>query len=92
MLRGIQFFPGSALANSDIEFNADILDLKDKQNIDLSDFSRAGYIMPGGATEIVVRINNNELPDIDNMKYVVTLQMIPKGSEPLPPELVRQLD
>ncbi len=43
ILTGASSISNSALANSDIEFNADILDLKDKQNIDLSDFSRAGY-------------------------------------------------
>ncbi|HBE6106714.1 TPA: fimbria/pilus outer membrane usher protein [Escherichia coli] len=30
-----------------IDFNTDILDAEDRQNIDLSRFSRAGYIMPG---------------------------------------------
>lgn len=80
----------SALANSDIEFNADILDLKDKQNIDLSDFSRAGYIMPG-KYEFIVRVNNNELADIYNIEYIVP-ENDPKASEPcLPPELVHQL-
>ncbi len=90
IVTGASSLSSSALANSDIEFNADILDLKDKQNIDLSDFSRAGYIMPG-RYEFVVRINNNELPDIYNINYVVPADD-PKGSEPcLPPELVRQL-
>ncbi len=90
IVTGASSLSNSALANSDIEFNADILDLKDKQNIDLSDFSRAGYIMPG-RYEFVVRINNNELPDIYNINYVVPADD-PKGSEPcLPPELVRQL-
>ena len=46
--------------------------------------------MPG-RYEFVVRINNNELPDIYNINYVVPADD-PKGSEPcLPPELVRQL-
>ena len=30
-----------------VEFNTDILDASDKQNIDISRFSQAGYIMPG---------------------------------------------
>ena len=35
ILTGASSISSSALANSVIEFNADILDLKDKQNIDL---------------------------------------------------------
>uniref|UniRef100_UPI0013CF93CC FimD/PapC N-terminal domain-containing protein n=1 Tax=Escherichia coli TaxID=562 RepID=UPI0013CF93CC len=70
ILTGASSISSSALANSDIEFDADILDLKDKQNIDLSDFSRAGYIMPG-RYEFVVRVNNNELPELYNISYVV---------------------
>ncbi|KKW50492.1 hypothetical protein XB02_11745 [Pantoea ananatis] len=30
-----------------VEFNMDILDAEDRNNIDLSHFSEAGYIMPG---------------------------------------------
>ncbi|MGU4684597.1 FimD/PapC N-terminal domain-containing protein, partial [Escherichia coli] len=30
-----------------IDFNTDVLDAADRQNIDFSRFSRAGYIMPG---------------------------------------------
>ncbi|PWW11036.1 fimbria/pilus outer membrane usher protein [Pantoea sp. AG702] len=30
-----------------IEFNADVLDVNDRKNVDLSRFSRSGYIMPG---------------------------------------------
>lgn len=33
-----------------VEFNVDILDSEDRENIDLSRFSRAGYIMPGTYT------------------------------------------
>lgn len=90
ILTGASSISSSALANSDIEFNADILDLKDKQNIDLSDFSRAGYIMPG-RYEFVVRVNNNELPELYNISYVVPAND-PKGSEAcLPPELIHQI-
>ncbi|MEG6410894.1 FimD/PapC N-terminal domain-containing protein [Enterobacter roggenkampii] len=31
----------------DIQFNTDILDVKDRENYDLSQFSRKGYILPG---------------------------------------------
>uniref|UniRef100_UPI001C8E1B1E FimD/PapC N-terminal domain-containing protein n=1 Tax=Yersinia enterocolitica TaxID=630 RepID=UPI001C8E1B1E len=30
-----------------VEFNTDVLDAVDRQNIDISRFSQAGYIMPG---------------------------------------------
>ncbi|EOL9403852.1 FimD/PapC N-terminal domain-containing protein, partial [Escherichia coli] len=30
-----------------VYFNTDVLDAADRQNIDFSRFSRAGYIMPG---------------------------------------------
>lgn len=30
-----------------VQFNTELLDLNDKKNIDLGQFSRAGYIMPG---------------------------------------------
>ncbi|MCV5838275.1 FimD/PapC N-terminal domain-containing protein, partial [Escherichia coli] len=30
-----------------VDFNTDVLDAADRQNIDFSRFSRAGYIMPG---------------------------------------------
>lgn len=88
IVTGASSLSNSALANSDIEFNADILDLKDKQisiyliSLELAILCRR--------YEFVVRINNNELPDIYNINYVVPADD-PKGSEPLPPELVRQL-
>ena len=55
--------------NQDVEFNTDILDVNDKQNIDLSDFSRAGYIMPAPTT--FIRVNNSELPDSYPVSYIV---------------------
>lgn len=73
----------------DIEFNTDILDVKDKSNIDLSRFSQAGYIMPGNYT-MTVRINKDELPD-QSIDWVVPADD-PKGSRPcLTPELVRNI-
>ncbi|MFD3232320.1 FimD/PapC N-terminal domain-containing protein, partial [Rahnella aceris] len=40
-------------ANEIIQFNTDVLDVKDRENIDLSQFSRRGYIMPGNYTMVV---------------------------------------
>lgn len=50
-------------ANENIEFNTDVLDLKDRSNIDLSQFSQVGFIMPGVYT-LTVKINNQDLTDL----------------------------
>ena len=42
---------------NDIQFNTDILDVKDREHIDLSRFSKGAYIMPG---EYTMKININE--------------------------------
>lgn len=49
-------------AADEIQFNTDVLDVNDRKNIDLSQFSRGGYIMPG-TYEMVVHINKNDLPE-----------------------------
>ncbi|NTY87343.1 outer membrane usher protein [Serratia fonticola] len=49
-------------AAGDIEFNTDVLDINDRKNIDLSQFSRGGYIMPG-IYDMVVHVNKNDLPE-----------------------------
>ncbi|MBH1922367.1 outer membrane usher protein [Serratia surfactantfaciens] len=49
-------------AADDIQFNTDVLDVHDRKNIDLSQFSRGGYIMPG-TYGMVVHINKNDLPE-----------------------------
>ena len=49
-------------AGEDIQFNTDVMDVKDRSNIDLAQFSRAGYLMPGDY-QLVVRINKAELPE-----------------------------
>ena len=57
-----------ANANQDIEFNTDILDLQDKQNISLSEFSRAGYIMPR-VYPFYISLNNNLLSKVYDIEY-----------------------
>ncbi|BEM57018.1 fimbrial protein SteB [Serratia marcescens] len=44
----------------DIEFNTDVLDIQDRENMDLTQFSRAGYIMPGDYM-LAVTINGQSL-------------------------------
>ncbi|TXE73794.1 outer membrane usher protein [Serratia nevei] len=39
--------PFQLQANDEVQFNIDVLDLNDRKNIDLSQFSRGGFIMPG---------------------------------------------
>lgn len=51
-----------ALATDSIEFNTDVLDVKDQKNIDLKEFSRAGYVMPGEYT-LAVRVNGTSLQE-----------------------------
>lgn len=47
---------GLALAE-DIQFNTDVLDLKDRDNIDLGQFSQKGFILPG-IYELALSLNN----------------------------------
>ncbi|QDI21347.1 outer membrane usher protein [Serratia marcescens] len=49
-------------ADDGIQFNADILDVNDRNNIDLSQFSHSGYIMPG-TYSMVIHLNKDELPE-----------------------------
>lgn len=49
-------------AADDIQFNIDVLDVHDRKNIDLSQFSRGGYIMPG-TYGMVVHVNKNDLSE-----------------------------
>lgn len=49
-------------AAEEIQFNTDVLDVNDRKNIDLSQFTRGGYIMPG-AYDMVVHLNKHELPE-----------------------------
>lgn len=72
-----------------IQFNTDVLDINDRKNIDLSQFTRSGYIMPGVYT-MVVHVNKNDLPE--QPVTFMAPENDPKGSEAcLSPELVNQL-
>jgi len=51
-------------ADDNVQFNTDILDVQDRENIDLSQFSRSEYIMPGAYT-MVTYINDDELDEED---------------------------
>lgn len=49
-------------ADDDIQFNTDVLDTQDKSNIDLSHFSRRGYVMPGEYT-FTIMVNKDSLKE-----------------------------
>nr|ULG17516.1 SefC [Serratia proteamaculans] len=51
-----------------VEFNTDILDDDIKNNIDLSRFSQAGYIMPGSYT-LNMKVNENNAADLEFYFY-----------------------
>lgn len=74
---------------AEFNFNTDVLDVNDRSNIDLDQFSRSGYIMPGDYT-MAVQINKQELLEQPVSFYVPDSD--PKGSEAcITPELVEQL-
>ncbi|MEG6138964.1 fimbria/pilus outer membrane usher protein [Enterobacter kobei] len=47
-----------------VEFNSDVLDVNDRKNIDLSNFSREGFVLPG-RYELKVKINGNDIGEKD---------------------------
>ncbi|CAI1035388.1 outer membrane usher protein [Serratia liquefaciens] len=55
-------FVGYYASAEEVQFNTDVLDVKDRDNIDLGQFSRGGYIMPGDYM-MLIRINKQELPE-----------------------------
>ncbi|MBI6194822.1 outer membrane usher protein [Providencia rettgeri] len=52
-----------AMAAEAFEFNTEVLDLEDKTNIDLNQFSRVGYIMPG-TYSFTLRANDEQLGEV----------------------------
>jgi outer membrane usher protein FimD/PapC len=54
---------GFSQAAEEIQFNMDVLDVKDRQNIDLSLFSRSNYIMPG-SYNLALHVNQQRLSEI----------------------------
>lgn len=73
---------------AEFSFNTDVLDVNDRNNIDLDQFSRSGYIMPGDYI-MSVHINKQELLEQPVIFYVP--ENDPKGSEAcITPDLVEQ--
>ncbi|WP_186369922.1 outer membrane usher protein [Yersinia aleksiciae] len=70
----------------EIQFNTDVLDINDRTNIDLSQFSRSGYIMPGNYI-MVIQLNKQGLQEHPVTFYPA--ENDPKESEAcITPELV----
>lgn len=73
----------------EIQFNMDVLDVKDRKNIDLTQFSRRGYIMPG-VYNMDVELNSQALPEQTIAFYPPDVDE--KGSEAcLTPEFIQLL-
>lgn len=53
----VSFWGGNSYA---VDFNTDVLDAADKQNIDFSRFSQAGYIMPG-QYQLQLQVNDQSI-------------------------------
>ncbi|EHP1067619.1 fimbria/pilus outer membrane usher protein [Escherichia coli] len=79
-----------------VDFNTDVLDAADRQNIDLSRFSQAGYIMPG-QYQMEIMVNDQ---GISPSAFPVTFLEPPvsgqDGKKPLPqacltPEMVSRM-
>ncbi|MGY2685954.1 outer membrane usher protein [Pseudomonas tolaasii] len=86
---GLISVAGTALAAGDIEFNTDVLDLNDRSNIDLSQFARSGFILPG-TYSMVVQINNQPISEQSVTFYPP--EDDPKGSQAcVSQKLVEQL-
>jgi outer membrane usher protein FimD/PapC len=68
----------SRAADNDVQFNTDVLDVKDRQRIDLNQFSRAGFLMPGDY-QMTIRVNKTELPE-RKISFIAP-DDDPKGSE-----------
>ena len=86
----LSFAGGMPAAQAEeIQFNTDVLDVNDRKNIDLSQFARGGFIMPGSYS-MVVRLNKSDLPEQPVPFYAPDDD--PNGSRAcLSPALVEQL-
>lgn len=52
----------------EVQFNTDVLDVKDRANISLTQFSHAGYVMPGDYA-FTVAVNGHALNDEQTITY-----------------------
>ncbi len=79
---------GYQASAQEVQFNIDVLDVKDRENMDLGQFSRGAYIMPGDYT-MLVRINRQELPE-QSVFFYPSEQDANESAACLSPTLVEQ--
>lgn len=68
LILGLMMPVTKSWADDEIQFNTDVLDTQDKNNIDLSHFSRRGYVMPGDYT-FTIMVNKDILREEQIMVY-----------------------
>lgn len=80
---------GALWATEVVQFNTEVLDLEDKHNIDLNQFSRAGHIMPG-TYSFTLKMNEEQLAEVSVSFYIPNDD--PESSVAcLSPQIVSQL-
>lgn len=85
----VSYLPLMVVADDSVEFNTDILDVQDQQKLDLSQFTRKGFILPG-SYNMVIHVNKQDLPE-QTVTFIAP-ENDPKGSEVcLSPEQVKLL-
>jgi len=77
-------------ADNSVDFNTDVLDVKDRKNIDLKRFSRAGYVMPGDY-RLSVHINDSRLQNDEDISFISPDDAPEAPQACLHPGLVSQL-
>lgn len=79
-----------------VDFNTDVLDAADRQNIDFSRFSQAGYIMPG-QYQMEIMVNDQGIsPSAFRVRFLEPPVSGAEGKKPLPqacltPEIVSRM-
>lgn len=81
---------GMSTASQAVEFNTNIIDAKDRENIDLSRFEVANYILPGEYL-LDIMLNGHLLPDQRLIKYVA-IESEKNSRLCLAPDLVEKFD
>ena len=69
-----------AQAGESIEFNTDVLDVQDRNHIDLNKFSRKGWLLPGDYP-FTIQVNKSEIQDKKTITFLAP-DADPEGSEP----------
>ncbi|HCK00046.1 MAG TPA: PapC/FimD family outer membrane usher protein [Serratia grimesii] len=84
ILLGCFIFSSFTFAGN-IEFNTDVLDVQDRENMDLTQFSRAGYIMPGDYL-LEVKVNGQRLTE-----HSINFRLTPEDPELPQPLLTKDI-